>query len=61
MSAPRFAPKVRSAPSVAGITPQFTMRLAPNLAMWGAAGLGALFVFGGGIPLFRQDVFYRLG
>lgn len=24
------------------------MRLAPNLAMWGAAGLGALFVFGGG-------------
>ncbi|GAA5869878.1 hypothetical protein JCM16303_001827 [Sporobolomyces ruberrimus] len=61
MSAPRFAPRVKSAPSVAGITPQFTARLIPNLALWGGAGLGALFVFGAGIPLFRQDVFYRLG
>ncbi|GAA5932003.1 ubiquinol--cytochrome-c reductase subunit 10 [Sporobolomyces koalae] len=62
MPAPRFAPKVKSAPSVAGLTPQFVVgRLAPNLAMWGAAGLGALFVFGAGIPLFRQDVFYPIG
>ncbi|GAA6010531.1 hypothetical protein JCM11491_006983 [Sporobolomyces phaffii] len=61
MPAPRFAPRVKSAPAVAGITPAFTARLIPNLALWGGAGLGALFVFGAGIPLFRQDVFYTLG
>ncbi|GAA5978668.1 hypothetical protein JCM5350_002473 [Sporobolomyces pararoseus] len=56
MATPRFAPRVKTAPHVGPITPQFTARLIPNLALWGGAGLGALFVFGAGIPLFRQDV-----
>ncbi|GAA6063523.1 hypothetical protein JCM10212_006696 [Sporobolomyces blumeae] len=61
MPSPRFAPRVKTQPAIAGITPQTTLRIAPTLALWGVAGLGALFVAGSAIPLFRQDVFYKIG
>ncbi|POY72768.1 hypothetical protein BMF94_4176 [Rhodotorula taiwanensis] len=43
-----------------GMSASFLGRLAPNLAMWGFAGAGALFVVGSAIPLFQNDILLKI-
>lgn len=41
--------------AVLGFTPAFVTRLVPNLALWGFAGAGVLFLAGSSIPLFQTE------
>ncbi|BGP04060.1 Cytochrome b-c1 complex, subunit 10 [Rhodotorula toruloides] len=46
--------------AVLGFTPAFVTRLVPNLALWGFAGAGVLFLAGSSIPLFQTDVLKKI-
>ncbi|GAA5912000.1 hypothetical protein JCM8208_006455 [Rhodotorula glutinis] len=55
MVQPRIQP-LKPGRAVLGFTPAFFTKLAPNLALWGFAGVGAIAVIASGIPRFQRDV-----
>merc|ERR1712093_115571 len=55
MAQPRIQP-LKPGRAVLGFTPAFFTKLAPNLALWGFAGVGAIAVIASGIPRFQRDV-----
>ncbi|GAA5828489.1 hypothetical protein JCM11251_000817 [Rhodosporidiobolus azoricus] len=59
MPAPRVQ-VLQPKPHFFGITPSSFTKVAPSLALWGGAALGALVVVGSSLPRFKSDVLVQV-
>ncbi|CDH50985.1 hypothetical protein RO3G_13167 [Lichtheimia corymbifera JMRC:FSU:9682] len=52
--------KIVTNPHFAFITPEKLVRVAPSLAIWGAAAGSAVMLLGSDVPLVKKDILSRI-
>ncbi|CAO3634878.1 unnamed protein product [Cunninghamella blakesleeana] len=52
--------QIVTSPHFAFITPEKLIRVAPNLAVWGAAAGSALALLGSDVPLVKKDILSKV-